>query len=248
MIEARTYRNQFSSQRFRSFVVNYKDSDVWIGVDPASFNTSMEKLAFETTKTLRHQLENYLLIDPEFGRTLIPYNAKPGAPEIVNILAAAGAKAGVGPMAAVAGAFSEGIGKTLLRAYQLNELVVENGGDIFLKLDKSLVLSVFAGTSVLSGKTGIEIPAQETPIGVCTSAGTVGPSLSFGKADAVMVACKSTAIADAFATAMANRIKTPADVQTIAEASEQFPEVLSLAAICQDKLGIRSNFEMKLIR
>ena len=123
-------------------------------------------------------------------------------------MAMAGEKAGVGPMAAVAGAFSEEIGKTLLRTFPINELVVENGGDIFLKLEKPLVLSVYAGTSVLSEKIGIEIPAQETPLGVCTSAGTVGPSHSFGKADAVMVACKNTAVADAFATALANQVKT----------------------------------------
>lgn len=246
-IQARTYRTRFSSQRFRSFVVNYKDSDLWIGVDPESFHPEMETVAFETVKTLRHQLEHYFLVDPEYGMTLIPLDTKPDAPEIVNILAEAGKKAGVGPMAAVAGAFSEEIGKILLRNFGIKELVIENGGDIFLKLEKPLLLSIFAGNSVLSEKIGIEIPAQETPLGVCTSSGTIGPSLSFGIADAVMVACKSTAIADAFATALANQVKTPGDVQTVAETSEQFPEILSVVAICQDKLGIRSNFEMKLV-
>ena len=248
MIEIRTYRKQFSAQRFRSFVVNYKDSDLWIGIDPASFHPEMEKRALETLKILRNKLEQYFLIDPEFGHTLIPCEAKPDAPEIVKILDEAGKQANVGPMAAVAGAFSEEIGRTLFREFSINELVVENGGDIFLKLEKTMVLSVFAGNSVLSEKIGIEIPALETPLGVCTSAGTVGPSLSFGNADAVMVACKNTALADAFATALANQVKTPDDVQKVAENSGQFPEILSLIAICQDKLGIRSNFEMKLIR
>ncbi|MDX9881117.1 MAG: UPF0280 family protein [Prolixibacteraceae bacterium] len=246
-LQPRTYRRQFSSERFCSFTVNYKESDLWIGIDPESFHPEMEKLAFVTIKTLRHQLEHYFLVDPEFGRTLIPCASKPDAPEIVKILAEAGKRAGVGPMAAVAGAFSEKVGKTLLGEFLINELVVENGGDIFLKLEKPMFLSVFAGSSALSEKIGIEIPAQETPLGVCTSSGTVGPSLSFGKADAVMVACKNTAVADAFATAMANRIKGPGDVQTVAEASEQFPDILSLVAICQDKLGIRSKFEMKLV-
>ena len=247
-LQPRTYRNQFSSQRFRSFVVNYKDSDLWIGIDPGSFNPEMETLAFETVKALRHQLEQYLLVHPEFGKTLKPCETKPEATEIVHIMSEAGKKAGVGPMAAVAGAFSEEIGKTLLRKFPINELVVENGGDIFLKLEKPLTLSVFAGSSVLSGKIGIEIPARKTPLGICTSAGTIGPSLSLGKADAVMVACKNTAVADAFATGLANRIKMPADVQTVAESSEEYPEILSLVAICQDKLGIRSNFEMKLLK
>ncbi len=246
-IQARTYRTQFSAQRFRSFVVNYKDTDLWIGIDPVSFCPEMETLAFETVKTLRHQLEQYLLIDPEFGKTLIPHEIKPGAAEIVQIMAEAAKRAGVGPMAAVAGAFSEEVGKILLRNFEIKELVIENGGDIFLKLEKPLLLSVYAGNSVLSGKIGIEIPAQETPLGICTSAGTVGPSFSFGKADAAMVACKNTALADAFATTFGNMVKMPGDVQTAAETSEKFPEILSLIAICQDKLGIRSNFEMKLV-
>ena len=248
MIEARTYRRQFSAERFRSFTVNYKDTDLWIGVDHRSFHIDMETVAFEKVKDLRCQLEQYLLTDPEFGRTLVPCATRPDAPEIVKILANAGTKAGVGPMAAVAGAFSEEIGKTLLREFSVKELVVENGGDIFLKLEKPLILSVYAGNSVLSEKIGIEIPAGETPLGVCTSAGTVGPSLSFGIADAVMVAYKNTAVADAYATALANQVKTPDDVQTVAEASSRFPEILSVLAICRDKLGIRSNFEMKLIR
>ena len=109
--QVRTYRRQFSAQRFRSFVVNYKDTDLWIGVDPVSFCPEMETLAFETVKTLRHQLEQYLLIDPEFGKTLIPHETKPGAAKIVQIMAEAAKRAGVGPMAAVAGAFSEEVGK-----------------------------------------------------------------------------------------------------------------------------------------
>ena len=246
-LQPRTYRRQFSTERFRPFTVNYKDSDLWIGVDPPSFHPEMEKMALKSVKELRQELENYLLLDPEYGRTLIPRQCKPDAPQIVKILAEAGKQANVGPMAAVAGAFSEEVGRTLLREFSIDELVVENGGDIFLKLEKTLVLSIFAGNSVLSEKIGIEIPAWETPLGVCTSAGTVGPSLSFGNADAVMVACKNTALADAFATALANQVKTPGDVQKVAENSEQFPEILSLIAICQDKLGIRSNFEMKLV-
>ncbi len=248
VIQPRTYRQQFSAQRFRSFLVNYKETDLWIGVDPASFHPKMESVAQETVRKLRSEMEQYLMTDPEFGRTFLPCEAQPNAPEIVQILAQAGKRAGTGPMAAVAGAFSEQVGKVLLRQFNISELVIENGGDIFLLLKHDLILSVFAGKSVLSEKIGVVIPASASPLGVCTSAGTVGPSVSFGKADAVMIACSDTALADAFATAFANRVKSPELVQQTVESSTEFAEILSIVAICGDKLGIRSNFEIKLIR
>lgn len=248
MIETRTYRKQFSAQRFRSLTVNYKDTDLWIGIDPPSFHPKIEEVARETVRKLRLEMEQYLMTDPEFGKTFLPYESKPNAPEIVQILAAAGKQAGTGPMAAVAGAFSEQLGKVLLEQFNISELVIENGGDIFLKLEHDLVLSVFAGKSALSEKIGLVIPASASPLGVCTSAGTVGPSVSFGKADAVMIACRNTALADAFATAFANRVKSPEHVQQTVENSAEFTEILAMVAICGDKLGIRSNFEIKLIR
>jgi ApbE superfamily uncharacterized protein (UPF0280 family) len=248
LIEQRTYRNQFSQQRFRSFTVNYKETDLWIGVDPDSFQEEMKTIALSKVKELRFVLENYLLTDPIFGKTFDPHQVEPNAPEIVNVMAQAAKQAQVGPMAAVAGAFSEAVGIELLERFNIQELVVENGGDIFLKINRNLLLSVFAGNSPLSEKIGIEIPAAESPLGVCTSAGTVGPSVSFGKADAAMIACKSTALADAFATGFGNRVKTPDDVQAVIHQTEQFPEILSAVLICRDKIGIRGKFEMKLIK
>ncbi len=248
MIEQRTYRNQFSQQRFRTFTVNYKETDLWIGVDPDSFQEEMKTVALSKVKELRLLLENYLLTDPVFGKTFDPHQVEPNAPEIVKVMAHAAKQAHVGPMAAVAGAFSETVGHKLLEHFNIQELVVENGGDIFLKINRNLLLSVFAGNSPLSEKIGIEIPADESPLGVCTSAGTVGPSVSFGKADAAMIACKSTALADAFATGFGNRVKMPDDVHAVINQTEQFPEILSAVLICRDKIGIRGKFEMKLIK
>jgi ApbE superfamily uncharacterized protein (UPF0280 family) len=163
-------------------------------------------------------------------------------------MAEAADRAGVGPMASVAGAFSEAVGKHLLEKFDIQELVVENGGDIFLKIERNLLMSVYAGNSPLSEKIGIEIQALESPLGVCTSAGTVGPSISFGKADAAMIICRNTALADAFATAFGNMVKSPENVQEAINQTEQFPEILSAVIICRDKIGIRGKFDMKLIR
>jgi uncharacterized protein len=246
--EQRTYRNRFSQQRFRSFVVNYKETDLWIGVDPISFREEMKEISLLKVKELRSVLEEYLLRDPVFGKTFEPHRVEPNAPEIVKVMAEAANRAGVGPMATVAGAFSEMIGRHLMQQFEIQELVVENGGDIFLKVERNLLISVYAGSSPLSEKIGIEIQASESPLGVCTSAGTVGPSVSLGKTDATMIICRNTALADALATTFGNLVQVPEDVQQVTQQTERFPEILSAVIICRDKIGIRGQFEMKLLR
>jgi ApbE superfamily uncharacterized protein (UPF0280 family) len=248
MIEQRTYRNQFSKQRFRSFVVNYKETDLWIGVDPESFREEMKEAAIAKVIALRTEMEAYLLKDPIFGRTFEPHRVEPNAPEIVRLMAEAANRGGVGPMASVAGAFSEMVGRHLMQQFTVQEIVVENGGDIFLKINRNLLMSVYAGNSPLSEKIGIEIQAPESPLGVCTSAGTVGPSVSLGKTDATMIICRNTALADALATTFGNLVEIPEDVQRVTKQTEQFPEILSAVIICRDKIGIRGKFEMKLIK
>jgi len=151
-------------------------------------------------------------------------------------------------MASVAGMFASHVGEKIRGCFPVKELLIENGGDYFILVKEDLLITVFAGDSPLSEKIGILIPASETPCGVCTSSGTVGPSLSFGKADAVMVACYSPVLADAWATSLANRVKSPADLDEVLKYSEQFPEILSLVIICEDKTGIRGNFEVRFIQ
>ena len=88
-------------------------------------------------------------------------------------------------MASVAGAVAEFVGYDLL--IQTENLIIENGGDIFLKSKNKLRVSIYAGESALSYKVNLLVKPEETPLGICTSSATVGPSLSFGKADAVCV-------------------------------------------------------------
>ena len=247
IFEPRTYRNSFSKERFQSFVITYKDSDLWVGIDPVSYKKEMADFALDKLKKIRDELEAYLVIDPFFKKSLKPCSVQETAPEMVKQMAAASEKADVGPMAAVAGIFSELIGRSLLENFSISELVIENGGDIFMELQNSLIMSIFAGESPLSGVVGLEISAEQTPLGICTSAGTVGPSRSFGKADAVMIACRETALADAFATGLGNLIKKPTDVDKVLKRTEAVPEIISAVLICEDQIGIRGEFEMKLL-
>ncbi len=110
----------------------------------------------------------------------------------------------VGPMAAVAGTIAQFVGRDLLE--YTDELIVENGGDIFLKTERPVTVSIFAGSSKLSDKLGIVIYPDQMPAGICTSSATVGHSLSLGSADSVSIISSNASIADAAATALGNRI------------------------------------------
>ena len=127
------------------------------------------------------------------------------------LMAQVGQQTGVGPMAAVAGAMAELIGKKLLDYSP--EVIVENGGDIFMKISRRRRIGIFAGNSPFTDKLALELEPEETPLGICTSSGTVGPSLSLGTTDATIVASTSAALADAAATAVGNLVKTADDLQ-----------------------------------
>jgi ApbE superfamily uncharacterized protein (UPF0280 family) len=115
-------------------------------------------------------------------------------------------EASVGPMAAVAGAIAEYVGKELIPFS--SEIIIGNGGDIFIVSNKRRNIKIYAGNSSLTGKIALQIEPEDTPLGICTSSGTFGHSFSFGKADAVIVIAKSTSLADASATAIGNLVKS----------------------------------------
>lgn len=248
MYQTRTYQKEFNSERFRSFMIAHKETELWIGIDPYSFRDEIKDKALQKVKEMRKALDNYISMYPEFANSLVPYHPGENTPVEVIDLCQASQKAGIGPMSAVAGLFAQRVGEEICQNFSVEEMVIENGGDLYLLAKDEIVLSVFAGNSPLSQKVGVKIPANQTPIGVCTSAGTVGPSFSLGKADAVMVACRDTLVADAFATALGNKVKRAEDVAIMLKSSEEYTQILSVIAICDEKIGIRGNFEVKFLK
>ncbi len=244
----RTYRKQFNTHRFSGFQISLRETDLWIGVNPDSFHEKMKDCVLSRIKELRENLDKYINTEPLFAKSLEPFQPSENAPSEAKEMALASAKAGIGPMAAVAAVFAREAGKTILQNFPVKELIIENGGDIFANLKNNLIISIFAGESPLSGKTGIEIPGETGKLGICTSSGTVGPSMSFGKADAVMVICNDILIADALATAIGNEVKAPADIERALKISEKYPEIRSILIICKDKLGIRGEFQLKSLK
>ncbi len=153
----------------------------------------------------RMDLINYIRRNREFLTSFEPVDVD-DAPFIAKMMANAGKIAEVGPMAAVAGTISE-LSMNFLIKNGAKYAIVENGGDISLKTNKDIVMGLYAGTSSLSGQIGFKIKYEKTPMGICTSSGTVGHSVSLGGADSVTVFADHANIADALATSIANEAR-----------------------------------------
>lgn len=238
----RSYRSRFSNDRRRWFCVKFLESDLWIGVDSGSYRASMEDEVYAFLVDLRRRMDVYLLMDPQYKAALTPYDAGLEAPGILKEMSRISHKTGIGPMSAVAGAVAKHVADFL----GTKEVIVENGGDIYAKATSDMDISVFAGQSPLSEKVGLHIPTAAFPCGICTSSGTVGPSLSLGRADAMMIVCQDVLLADSYATAMANRIKTVNDLQPVIEQIQNIPEILGALAVKDDKLAVCGLYELRL--
>jgi hypothetical protein len=130
---------------------------------------------------------------------------------------------------------AQAVGEALLA--ESAQVIVENGGDIFLYTRRPRVAAIYAGASPLTGRLGLKVNRLGQPLGLCTSSGTVGPSLSFGRADAAIVLAASAALADAAATALGNRAQEPADIPRALEFLKEVPGVLGGALVIGESLG-----------
>lgn len=242
----RIYRDNFNRDRWQTFTISYKESDLCIGIDTASYVPEMNLFAGQILRELRLEMDAYITNDPTYAVILSPYFPAAGAPGILVRMAEAAATAGVGPMAAVAGAIAEYIGRRLKTEYDCREVIVENGGDIYADVHRPLDVALFAGESPLSERVGLHIPGGAFPLGICTSSGTVGPSLSFGRADAVMIVCCDVLLADSYATAWANRVRTEEDTGSVVERACRVPEILGAMAVKGERLAVGGTFELRL--
>ena len=231
MYEPRSYRHWVKDEGLISFNVVVQETDLYVRAS-SNLRRKTNKLVLK----YRSMLEGYIDHNPGFLTSLKPLAVGKDAPRIVTEMARAASKAGVGPMASVAGAIAEFVGNELLALSP--EIIVENGGDIYLKSSKKRTIGIYAGQSPLTGKISLEINAEDTPLGICTSSGTVGHSLSFGQADAVIALSKSATLADAAATAIGNSIVQPDDIPRGIELAKDIEGLKGVLIIKDDKLGI----------
>jgi len=226
----REYRVHCENKCFVQFEVVQEQSDLFIIAKTDLYNKAAEVL-----RQLRQEIKSYIALDERFLTSLSPVKVLKCAPEIIKDMAFAGERMNVGPMAAVAGAISEYVARSLSQFSE--QVIVENGGDNFIIDREPFTVGIYAGDSPLSMKIGIEIEPQSDGIAVCTSSGTVGHSLSFGRADAVTVIAKSGSLADAGATAICNMVKTEDDIKKALDYAHNIKKILGLIIIVNDKIG-----------
>lgn len=244
MSTPRSYRRVQSGHRLASFTVSFKETDLFIAVDKQVFYKSLPAEIERLLWRERRKLESFIALHPDFRTSFEPYLLEEPAPVLVMDMIRAGNRAGVGPMAAVAGALAESIGKSLLDISP--EVIVENGGDIFAKIVEPVSVGIFAGNSPLSGKVAISVDPGQTPLGICTSSGTVGPSISLGRADAAVALAPSAALADAAATALGNLVQSSEDLQPALEFARHLEGLSGALIIFEDKMAVWG--EVKLCR
>jgi len=245
--QPRLYREAMGNSRWTSFRSVFRETDLWVAIDSSHYRKEAERFTMDRILFYRRLLEEQIKLHPEFRDSLTPVVAPGGVHPLIQEMSDAALAAGTGPMSAVAGAMAEYICRDLLEESGADEVIIENGGDIFMKLAASATVAVFAGDSPLSEKIALQLLPGETPLSLCCSSGTVGHSLSFGVADACMIACHSGAMADACATAFCNRVKNQEMVSEVTEKALKVPEILSVVIIAGDKVGLGGTLEFKVV-
>ncbi|HRU06739.1 MAG TPA: UPF0280 family protein, partial [Candidatus Brocadiia bacterium] len=199
--------------------------------------------ARESVLRLRGDIERWAASRPEFLSSLAPLPIPVSCPAVVREMLAAGQAFDVGPMAAVAGAIAEGVGRDLL-AFSA-ECIIENGGDLFVKLNRPARIGLFAGeTSPFSRRLKVVVDGGGDGLGVAASSGVIGHSLSFGKADLVVAVARNAAMADAAATSICNRVREPDDVARVVASEREQGRLDGLVVILGSRIGLYGAIEL----
>lgn len=234
----RFYRENTKPEGLFSYEVKVKESDILV-----SSGKELKEFALENLKNCRSQIENYIREDPGFKKTLKPYKIKSDAPLIIKKMNEAGEQCNVGPMASVAGAINQFLGESLLKL--TDEVILENGGDIFIKTKKMRRVAIFSGNTKWKDKLILKIKPEQTPLGICTSSGKIGHSLSFGNADSVVVISPSAILADAVATAAGNMIKSPQDISPTINYCRKINKIIGVVIIKDERIGVWGDIELE---
>ena len=235
--QERTYRQSVHAKDLASFQVVVDETDLWICAE-----SDLTKEVRDLASTFRHQLKTYIELHPEFLTSLLPLDDDPYAAPVIRDMIRSTKKANVGPMAAVAGAIAQQVGEALLA--RSGQIIIENGGDIFLTAKRPLTVSIYAGTSPLSGSFGLRIPTRQMPLGICSSSATVGHSLSRGITDVVCLLSQSCTLADAAATALGNRVMNKTDLEHVAHWADRIGGILGGVVIVKDTMSTWGDIEL----
>jgi hypothetical protein len=231
------YRSDIKFNEKYNWRIIYKYSDMFIGCDK-DISLKLEKLV----KEVYDVLESFIREEKSFKSSLSPIRIGEQFPPLIKKMCRKAAIFNVGPMAAVAGAVCDYIAVGLDR--YCRRLIIENGGDVFIKSNKDIDVGVFLKNENFKSKIYLKIKANQTPCGICSSSGSFGHSLSMGKSGLVVVLSKSTIGADAAATAIANKIIKPSDIEGTIEYYKKIKDVKGMLIVKDKALGIWGDIEL----
>ena len=236
-IDKSIYRNKISCRQKYNWRILYKYSDILISCDK-DVNLKLKKLIEEIYVIL----ESHIRENPFFQKSLSPLKSKPGYPPIIKKMYEKTALFNVGPMAAVAGAVCDFLALGLNKYCRC--LVIENGGDVFLKSDKDIDVGVYLKNKYFTDKIFLRIKTGDMPCGLCSSSGSFGHSLSLGKSDLVTVMAGSTISADGAATSVANNINSFKDISKTINYYKTTKDIKGILIVKDDKLGVWGKVEL----
>jgi len=234
------YRDIIKANDLNCYKIHQKESNIFV-CTKGKFK-SKAKLYLDEA---RNQIETYIKTYPHFGVSFKPIKVDTAAPSLIRSMQGASISTNTGPMASVAGAVSFYVGQRLLKFS--DEVIVENGGDIFLKSLKERIVLIYAGKSPLNKRIALKVPISSKPYGICTSSGTLGHSFSFGKADAVVIISHDSILSDAWATRIANMIKKESDIKRGINLLKKQSKILGGLIIKGRKLAIAGKIPIKSI-
>jgi ApbE superfamily uncharacterized protein (UPF0280 family) len=238
----RFYRDWQHPDDLVSHTVRHGETDLHVftkaEVPPRTFRRKLDSLVLKYRAQLEETIEN----NSSFLHSLLPVDLRSPYP-MIDAMVKKSREAGVGPMAGVAGAVAEFVGKGLLSL--TDEIIVENGGDVFLKSGADRTVLLYAGEdSPFKDRLRIRLRGGGQPRGLATSSRTIGHSLSLGNTDATLIIADSAVTADVFATAVGNRVKRADDLQGAVEFALSFRSIKGGLILIGDRMAAFGEIEL----
>ena len=187
----------------------------------------------------RNEIEQFIRKDEFFEVSLKPYNYSEKDPEIIKKMCESSEKLNVGPMATVAGVIAEYAIKAMI-SKGAKHAIVDNGGDIAIFSNRTVRVGIYTGNQN-TNRYAFQVLPKNKILGICTSSGKIGHSLSFGNTDAVTVFSHDVAIADAAATALGNLVYARQDIKNAFKIFDGIEEITGAIIVIGDKIGLWGN-------
>lgn len=231
----RTYRDFTETERWQSFRVKVETSDLYIRA-----GSDLSAQAEQLVRRAREEILRHIDRQNGFLTSYTPVERLDGCPEIITMMYDASERAGVGPLAAVAGAVAEVVGRELMELSE--EIIIENGGDIWMRITSPASVRIYPG-GIYFNAVALKVPPERTPCGICTSSARIGHSFSFGRADAATIIAPDAALADAIATEVCNRVR---GAETMEDAADYGMSrgAAGVVILYRDRLAARGEVEL----